>query len=67
MKIVLEKTRFQRGFEIFRKVSFIKKSVEEASKTENIFKNLARELHDTREVLVETLVLALHCYSADKK
>ena len=54
MKIVLSKTCFQRGFELLQNISFIKKNVEEASKTkisqENLTKFQKALLHDIREL-----------------
>ena len=40
IKLVLEKTCFQRGFELYKNISFIKKNVEETSKTETGYENL---------------------------
>ena len=54
---------------MFQNFSFIKKNVEEASKTENSQDKLVniREIHDIRELSLRTLVLALHCCPGEKK
>ena len=70
IKIVSEKTCFQKSFEFFKNISFIKKNVGRASKTETSQENLTSiwELHEIIwEINFATLVLALHCYSGDNK
>ena len=64
MKIVLEETCFQRDFKFSKNISFLKKTVEDASKTEISSEDLTSiwELHESiRDVDFGTLVLALHC------
>ena len=66
-KILLEKTCFQRGFELFKNFSFIKKNIEKASKTEISSTTYYMRASYMRELRFGNLVLALHCYSGDKK
>ena len=68
-KILLEKDAFKEVPSFLKNFIDKERCRKEASETEISLGNLTRlwELHDIRDVHFGKLVLALHCYSGDKR